>query len=255
MAILPALALAGVPPVGLGLYGRAQPDAPGPWRWATGRQWEFVGVTRMEVGSWRANCDAAVTRARENGRNGVIIDPETPYGNSDADELAAWCVSNARVTRIGLTSFPSWGPIARIAPKLQRLVWGSVQLFYSIPTNAAGWARWRGLFGQRLIPSIAGYVEGAHTTPEVLAMRGSPEGYARYIASIPHAPGAIVWPNHPVRQYMKDALAARYGGPRVALSLPFAAASFMDTWPGLALAVVVALVLMLTLAARAWKVA
>jgi len=236
-----APALIGIPPVGLGVYSRGHVGAAGPWRWFTGREWGFVGVEGMHADVWRAHADHALADAIDNGRSGVILDPETPYPASALIALGDWIRDASRRVRVGVTSFPSWAGIELLAERAPRRFWGSPQLYYDARTNAAGWARWRSVFGFRLVPSVAGYVSGPITAPAVAALRGTATGYAEHLASVPRAGGAIVWPNWPMPDYMLDALARRYSGPAALTLVPGATLAALDTIPGMVFLVLVLL--------------
>lgn len=239
-----APALLGVPPTGLGVYARGRVGAEGPWQWYTGREWELVGVDAMNGADWQAHCDAAAARARARGASGVILDREDRTPDAVVDAIAAWIRRNAFTVRVGFTSYPSWNGLARLAAGARGLFWGSPQLYFDAATNARGWARWRSELGLRLIPSIAAYVEGSSSSrrAEDIALRGSAEAYARYLASVPRAGGAIAWPVWPVRPYMLQQLGARYGGVAMLAGLPYNVASSLDTWTGLALVLVLLVV-------------
>lgn len=248
-----ALPLVGVPPSGLGVYSRGHVGEPGPWSWYTGREWELVGVDAMNSPQWEQHCDAAVQRVLERGAWGVILDREDQTPDATVDAIAAWIRRNCVRVRIGFTSYPAWRGLARLAAGARGLFWGSPQLYFDPATNARGWNRWRSELGFRLVPSVAGYVEGSDSSRRAAdrAMRGTAAAYASYLASVPRAGGAIVWPVWPMPQYMRDALAARYGGLAMFAGVPFNLASSLDTWPGLAL-VLVLLMLCLALALGAF---
>lgn len=202
-----------LPPSGIGVYSRGKIPAPGPWDWYTGREWSFVGVEAMDpkrpggMGAVLASCE----RAAKSGR--VIIDPERPYTSAEVDVLARWILSAvARGVQVGVTSFPSWNGLRRLARAVRGRVWASPQLYYDAATNARAWRLWVRLFGEEaLIPSAAGYVAGPITRPEVAALRSNPSGYAVHLGTIPKAGGVIVWPVWPMPAYMTDAIARRWG--------------------------------------------
>lgn len=236
--------LAGVPPSGLGLYSRGHVGEPGPWSWYTGREWELVGIEQMNSAQWETHCDAAVARVLARGGQGVILDREDRTPNTVVDAIAAWIHRNWMRVRILFTSYPAWNGLPRLAAAARGLFSGSPQLYFDAPTNARGWARWRAELGLRLVPSVAGYIEGSSESRRAAdrALRGTPDAYRAYLASVPRAGGAIVWPVWPMPQFMRDALAARYAGVAMFAGLPFNIASSVDTWLGLALAVVLLVV-------------
>lgn len=243
MTIL-AAPLVGVPPVGLGVYARGHVGEPGPWSWYVGREWELVGVEQMNSPQWEQHADAAVARVLARGGSGVVLDREDATPDSVVDAMAAWIRRNFMRVRIIVTSYPAWRGLERLASKARGLFVGSPQLYFDAPTNARGWARWVAALGFRVIPSVAGYVEGSDAARHAAdrALRGTPAAYTSYLHSVPRAGGAIVWPVWPVPQYMRDALAARYTGLAMFVGVPFNIASSLDTWPGLALVLVLLLV-------------
>lgn len=235
-----ALPLVGVPPSGLGLYARGRVGEPGPWSWYVGREWELVGIEQMNSPQWEQHADAAVARALARGAQGVILDREDNTPAAVVDAMAAWIRRNCVRVRIIVTSYPAWNGLERLAAGARGLFVGSPQLYFDAPTNARGWSRWLRVLGLRLIPSVAGYVEGSAESRRAAdrALRGTPSAYISYLASVPRAGGAIVWPAWPMPQYMKDALAARYTGLAMFAGVPFNIAASIDTWPGLALVLV-----------------
>lgn len=206
----------------------------------------FAGPEACAPDRWRETVPRLVAEASAAGSSGIIVDPENGWSAAPREEWTALAdalnEASLRV-RVGVTSFPSVRGIEELARVCGRNVWGSPQLYFDIETNRRGWERWRGMFGRRLIPSIAGYVAGPRTTEDVRRMRASPEGYRGYIDALPAAGGAIVWPVWPMPGYMRDALAARYGGARSLMLVPLAGLASLDTWGGLALALVGLLVL------------
>lgn len=245
--------LVGAPPSGLGVYSRGHTTEPG-FDWHTGREWGFVGVDHMNSADWQRYADLAVADALQNGRSGVILDREDHTPDAVVDAMAAWIRANALRVRIGFTSYPAWNGLARLAAGARGLFWGSPQLYFDAPTNARGWARWRAALGLRIVPSIAGYVTGSDPSRAAAdrALRGTADAYANYLASVPRAGGAIVWPVWPMPSYMRDALRARYGGLSMLAGVPFNLASSLDTWPGLAF-VLVGLIICAALAVGALR--
>jgi len=204
-----------------------------------GREWSFANVDAMRADPVAAT-QRAIADAISNGRSGAILDWETEATEAQVRAVAALVVAAAPRTRVGFTSYPSWRYVGLIAQLTRGVMWGSPQLYFDAATNARGWAHWRDAFGARLIPSAKGYVAGAHTSDEQAAALRTPAGYAAYLESVPRAGGVIVWPNHPVPQYMQDAIHARWGGVSTPLLAPWAMLSVLDSWPGLVLLLVLA---------------
>jgi hypothetical protein len=201
------------PPSGIGVYARGHIPAPGPWAWYAGREWAFVGVEAMDpaqpggMGAVLAHCERGARAGK------VILDPERPYTAAQVDALATWVrAAVSRGVQVGITSFPTWGGLRRLARALRGLVWASPQLYYDARTNARAWRVWAALFGESaLVPSVAAYVAGPITKPDVAALRSNAAGYAVHLSSIPKAGGVIVWPVWPVPAYMTEAIARRWG--------------------------------------------
>jgi len=246
MTILAPLQL-GMPPAGIGIYSRGVIPRPGPWDWYTGREWGFVGTAQMNAPNWQQHADAAADEAIASGRRGVILDREDRTPDAVVDAIAAWIRRRALRTRIVVTSYPSWNGLERLAAGARGMFSGSPQLYFDAATNARGWQRWVGALGLRIVPSIAAYVEGSDPSRAALdrALRGTPEAYAAYVASVPRAGGVIAWPTQSaVRPYMVDAIAQRWGGVNRLAVVPWIVGSSFDTIPGVIVFVVLALVLL-----------
>jgi hypothetical protein len=240
-----ALMLRGVPPSGLGLYSRNRPDAQGAWAfrvWHNARDWGFMGVEQSTPDAWARELPRAVERARQYGQRGIVVDPENGWADVGADEWRAFGLALrevAREFRVGVTSFPQVPRIEALFEAAGASVWGSPQLYFAPEVNARGWDRWRAMCGNRLIPSVKGYVQGRHTTPALAAWFGSESGYREYVDSLPTAAGCIVWPVHPMPGYMVSALESRYAGPRAVALAPSIAINTAASPAGFVLAALV----------------
>lgn len=248
MTILAPFAV-GVPPVGVGIYSRGRIPRPGPWQWYTGREWGFVGVEAMNSSDWETHAEAAAQEAVRNGRSGIILDREDHTPDAVTRAIAAFIRRWAWRLRILFTSYPSWNGLPLLARLAPGLFSGSPQLYFDAATNAAGWRRWVGVLGLRVVPSAAAYVEGSSASRAAIdrALRGTPAAYDRYLASIPRSGGVIFWPTQgAVPGYMVDAIGREWGAVGMITGLPFALGSVIDTWPGLLVLVVLVLVLLST---------
>jgi hypothetical protein len=207
-----------VPPFGVGIYARDTIE--------TYRRWAFVAVN-----AWRSDAPSQAAQARELGASvwlygtperwgpgrewreglvriravaasipgveGIIADPETDWPAlgqreryAEAAALGAALRETARSMRVGVTSYPAWPGLDALAAACAGDVWASPQIYGRTsqdPRAFEQWfARWTERFGAgRVIPSIAGWASSPALATD--------EGYRRYLAAIPRAPGVIVW--------------------------------------------------------------
>lgn len=223
-----ALFLAGLPPLGLGVYARDAIEAL-PWRFvavnawrsdaraqaATARGagagvWLYGTPERFTPATWRDGIARLERMAAELDVDGVIADAESEWpelsASRRAEEAAAFGAELARLarsTRVGFTSYPSFPALAELAAAAGRGVWGSPQIYGRTSSDAEVFSRWfdawRVHFGSRCIPSIAGWPAGA-------SMHDGP-GFRAYLAKLPAAAGAIVWDEAgAMPSYIADAL-------------------------------------------------
>lgn len=237
---LSAKLLAGVPPFGLGIYGRDSIER-GPWSWrsynaertgdvreqffAGGGGWLWAGPASMRPDVWQRGVDDLEALAVELGASGIIVDPEGGWpqisraererqGRAFGERCAAASV------RVGMTSYPLWPARRAFVEGAGGKVWGTPQIYgISVRTPdqiARAWDDWTGLFGAgKLIPSIAAWRDPRSDLLQ------SAEGYADYLSRIPHACGAIAFdtgnrssdPNRTsIPSFMRDALAGYHPG-------------------------------------------
>lgn len=216
MSRISAIALAGVPPAGLGVYGRdVVLGEPFRWRAVNGSRadsaaqaqrarelgggvWLWSGPESFAPSAWRATLARLASLAESYGAEGVIVDPESAWPGlargARQRELAAFGEALRDLSsrmRVGITSYPSFPDLETLAEHAGSAVWGSPQIYGRTSLDPAAFAqwysRWTGIFGAtRVIPSIAGWAssDGIDTGPE----------YRAYLDSLPRASGAIVWP-------------------------------------------------------------
>lgn len=256
-------ALRGVPPVGLGLYTRDRVE-PGPWRWRvvdprirggalvreaqrSGPVWLFAFPDSWEPRTWRETLARLVASARELGAEGVLCNPEAGWGGSSVAERQAFGAAlreASKVTRIGVVTIPGWPALEVVAREAGRGVWWSPEFYSQSVTEEqvrGWWSRWRRIVGGRMIPTIGAFLPPRDTDGTL----ATAEGYRRYLESIPLAGGVAVWPTYPIRPYMVEQLAARYGGARSLMLAPLGALGVIDSWGGaVLLATAIALVLL-----------
>lgn len=218
----------GAPPIGLGIFLRDS-YVDGPWAWvavlatradyaheaglahAAGKQvWLYAMPDQFGPTVWRDGLALVLRRAAECGAVGVIVDPENGWSNDTADQIPAFgaALSDAASTmRVGITSFPSWGPMAALAHASGDACFGVPQIYgqhgaFSASEINGQWARWNAAFGTRLIPAFAMWVPADH--PEM----GDPATYAAYLARLPRAGGAIGWMSGAIPVHMLAAVRA-----------------------------------------------
>lgn len=223
----------GTPPTGLGIYDpRRRRDGQG-WGFlavnpehARAGDWLFVGPEPstpdeyLDIAPTSVDGDpvGAIKRLSDGIgplTPGVIFDPEMGWPQVPASERAARFEEMARAlfalalrTRVVITSHGGF-PVERIPRWVRPFLSGSPQLYYDAPTNARVLARWRSVFGARVVPSVAG-PRGIARPP---ADWSTDAGYSRYLDSIPRdVPGAIVWDLTTIRASALAAIRARWGG-------------------------------------------
>lgn len=211
-----AIIMGGVPPASLGVYGRAVVlGAPFRWRAVNasradvatqvaqaraygGGVWLWSGPESFSPRAWRGTLARILSLCESLGCDGIIVDPESEWPAlttaARASELIAFGAAlrdaSTRV-RVGITSYPMFPGIDVLAREAGSRVWGSPQIYGRTSLNAADfdswYARWTDIFGAaRVIPSVAGW--------ESVPALGTADGFRAYLASVPRAGGAIVWP-------------------------------------------------------------
>lgn len=269
--MLPSL-LAGLPPFGLGMYGRntwregyplrfvviAERRTDAPAQVAAARAagvtpWLYSGPDSWTPSEWRASLARIVEKARTLGCEGIVADPEggwpdlpTARRNAEALALGQALAGASSTTRVGVTSYPLFPALDALAEGCGRSVWGSPQIYGRTsqdPDAFAAWFdRWRARFGSRCIPSIAGWA----SSPAL----STPAGFRAYLAALPRAPGAIVWDeagDSPA--WIDEALSEYSPGGNAAGTAGLAALTLAQHPPAVALAVV-ALVIVAVLATK-----
>lgn len=222
----------GAPPIGLGLFLRAD-YVDGPWSWvavqgaasnyahvaaqakaAGKRVWIYAMPASFTPQAWRDGLAMLLVRGAEIGADGIIVDPENGWSASDNQALSAFGAAlqdAATQTRVGITSFPSWGPLAGLAQAAGDACFGIPQIYgqqgaFTQSEIDAQWSRWRTSFGTRLIPAFAMWVPADH---EEMA---DPATYNAYLTRLPAAGGAIGWMSGPIPVHMLAAVRDHFGG-------------------------------------------
>lgn len=222
----------GAPPIGLGVFLRSD-YVDGPWSWvavlgsagnyahvagqakAAGKQvWIYSMPASFGPTSWRDGLAMLLTRGAEIGAEGIIVDPETGWGASDNQQISAFGAAlqdAATHTRVGITSYPAWGPIVGLAQASGDACFGVPQLYgqqgaFTQAEIEAQWSRWRTAFGTRLIPAFAMWVPADH--PEM----AEAATYDAYLRRLPAAGGAIGWMSGPIPVHMMQAVQRDFGG-------------------------------------------
>lgn len=246
--MIEALAFYGVPPAGLGVYGRDRVLA-APFRWRAvnglessyarnvdiarrlGPVWLWTGPSHWTPREWQSTLALMVQRCQETGCSGIIVDPEDVWASLASGDrraqLSAFGVAlgaAALRVRVGVTSFPSFPDIETLAHSAGGGVWGSPQIYGRTsvdPADFVRWfARWQAAFGRlRVIPSIAGWDSSTNVDERA--------EYEAYLASIPRAAGAIVWPVGNMPPHMQAVLASYSPGGSVGGTAALAAATFL----------------------------
>lgn len=266
-----ALLQRGMPPTGKGIFLR---DAwePGPWHVAVVNAfrsdaaqlaqtasaagcsiWLYGTPDRFTAATWRASLDTLRGKLTSIPHVvGVIIDREDVSPSlPDVTAMAQAMVALSSETRVGFTSYPSWGGLETLARTCGESVFGCVQIYGRSSQNPADWQswfrRWQAFFGSRLIIATAGWA----SNPSL----GTPEGFARYLDGLPRAPGALVWDESGSRMppYIVDAYSRWEPGGGVLGTFALGALAELGRPPaliGIGIAAVVILSLAWVLAAR-----
>ncbi len=224
-----AIACFGMPPTGLGVYGRDRVlTAPFKWRAVNaaraddaaqvgraralgGSVWLWSGPDSWRPENWRATLANIVAECQQKSCAGFIADPENGWPDLSRARLAAEMAAfgaalgaASRETRVGVTSYPTLPGLETLASNAGMGVWGSPQMYGRTSTDRAtmhSWyARWTAAFGPlRVIPSIAGWVSSDKIDTDA--------EFRAYLAALPKAPGAIVWPAGELPAHIMAALA------------------------------------------------
>jgi hypothetical protein len=230
-----ALASAGLPPFGLGVYVRntveGLPNVRSYFVFAAradrleqaralqdrGKQvWFWIGPEAVKHDNWQRGLDRLLESVAAVRGEGILVDPErnrntggwmVPNARDEMARFGEACGRAAAETRVGMTSYYAHPGVREFAAAAGDRVWGTPQLYGHVETNPAEWLRqfrgWQSYFGStRVIPSISGWV----THPSgATGGQQTAEGYQRYLDNCPKASGAIAFlgagrtPAHVVR--------------------------------------------------------
>lgn len=204
---LEALLLAGMPPVGRGVFARSSVPL-GPWRWvavaADNRAqqnvdearrrglevWLYRGADAFQVGNWRATLAEMVRIGRALNVPRLIPDPESM--GHDAGAMAALGAELALLAndfRICVTSYPDVAHLDLLLAPLGERVSGLVQIYARTSQSPSDWRvwfnRWVPHFGARLSIVAAAWQAGPSQANET--------AYQHYLANLPHSAGAGFW--------------------------------------------------------------
>lgn len=266
----------GAPPIGLGVFLRAG-YVDGPWAWcaivadanyahdvgaarAAGKQvWLYSMPGAFTPATWRDGLANLLAKCAEVHAEGIIVDPETGWGPGDNESISAFGAAlqdAATRTRVGITSYPSWGPIGGLAHAAGDACFGIPQLYgqqgaFTESEIATYWSRWRALFGTRLVVGFALWVPADH------AELGTPAVYDAYLSRLPNAGGAIGWTSGPIPVHMMQAITRHYTGAASALtfyglgSLAWVGRPMGAVVAGIAIAIVIMAILLAREVSRA----
>lgn len=216
----------GVPPIGRGYYARSHAMR-GPYAFAIvnatrsdyaavaaqcrsyGQQvWLYMTPEKWHPDNWVASLLEISGKRRAIGCTGFIADAETRWGALAREErrrllgnFGRALAAEADNCRVGFTSFPDFPDLDALAHAAGDAIFGSPQVYGQDPQNRASvfagwWARWRALFGPRLLLSFALW------PPEDNTRMQSLDGYTEYLSHLPHACGAAGWTTGDPPNYM-----------------------------------------------------
>lgn len=207
--------------------------------------WLYGGPEHWRPETWRESREHIRGEVRRLGAEGYIADPENGWPNLPNDErerelaaLGAALGEDALTMRVGVSFYPGFPDLAVLAAAAGVGVFAVVQVYGLHAFSASAFRGWveraRDVFGVgRTIIAIAGWA----ARPEM----STREGYARYLAMVPDAPGNIVWDLGTMPQFMKDALARRDAGGSVAGSAAWGALALVARPAGVVLLALVVL--------------
>lgn len=262
-----ALALAGVPPHGLGAFARdvIEPD---PFRFiainagrsdvaqqaaavrAAGRElWLYQTPGAFTPANWRATLARLRVLVPQLGAVGYIADfedlwPGLSRSSRQRDLAAAGAelAGDATNMRVGFTSYPLFPDLEVLAAAAGAGVFGVPQIYHGAHASsfAAWWAHWQDRFTNN-IPAIAAWAaDGTQQTAE---------GYRAYLRALPHASGAIVWQGTGrLPSYIRRELASYEPGG----SLVGTITQCLEAWVVRPMGAVLAVLLVVVLFVAAW---
>lgn len=266
--------LAGVPPFGRGVFGRAslssedlasvgfcsvnmnradRAQQAAAWKSAGKQIWVSSGPDDWMPATWRASLERAERVATELGAVGVIADPEWPDGvgaSADATALGQALRALSSRTRVGVTSFPLFPFLDELGRACGDRVFGVVQIYGRTIVDGnvfASWfARWQRHFGARMAIAVAGW-----TSSSLIA---TPALYSAYLRALPRSMCWMAWPGQTGIEASKRAIFARSepGGSALG-TLAYAGAAFMGR--PIAIAATVALMVLIFVAIGGTKYA
>jgi len=145
--------------------------------------------------TWQATLENYLAQVASLGLDGIIADPETGWGGHDADavRLGAALAAASSQCRIGVTSFPAFGPLQALADACEGKVFGSPQIYGNVgAANLARWyGRWTSAFGKgRVLASIC--ASDQRITPDTAPIT-TEAAYKQYLSDLPASPGYLGW--------------------------------------------------------------
>lgn len=214
-------------PSGLGAFMRGSFTRPLPWRFVFVNAWARNAPAQVAAAraagaevflyglpgkfgprTWRPGLAFIVAKARAiPGVVGIVPDLENGWTGSDADEATAFGAELRELAesglRVGVTGYPFVAWLHPIAEAAGPLVFFVVQIYgrtaMSAEIFATWWRRAVGAFPGRTMLAIAGWVAS-----EALS---TAEGFRAYLAALPRAPAAAVWPTGTIPRHIREALA------------------------------------------------
>lgn len=192
--------------------------------------WLYGGPDRWRPSTWRESREHIRREVRRLGAEGYIADPENGWPQlaraerrSELEALGAALAEDALTMRVGVSFFPGMPDLDVLGAAAGEGVFAVVQVYGLHAFSASAFAGWvsraRDVFGYaRTIIAIAGWA----ARPEM----STREGFARYLAMVPDAPGNMVWDLGTMPAYIKEAISSRDVGGSLAGSA---------AWGGLAL--------------------
>lgn len=189
---------------------------------------------------WRNGVERHVAAVRRYSLAGFVADPENGWSASDRSEAAEFAaVLNGLVgsMEVGVTTFPGSPILDLFKGKIDRRVWGAVQIYNRGSRDARVFSRWLERYRETFpstIPILATFVP-THGYGSDLS---TPAGYASYLDRVPTSYGFATYGVGPA--YMAQAI-SRYRPVTTAPVVGGVLAGLAGMLPGVPMPVVVTL--------------
>lgn len=190
--------------------------------------------------TWQRGLERHTAAVSRHGLQGIIVDPENGWDASMRADAAAFAGAlNGLVAsmEVGVTTFPGSPILDLLKGKVDRRIWGAVQIYNRGSRDARVFARWLERYRETFastIPIIATFVPD-HGVGSDLA---TPAGYQAYLGRVPTSYGFATYGIGPA--YMQQAI-ARYRPITTSPLVGVALGGLSSLMPGVPMPVVITL--------------